>query len=146
MRLLFYSFGVQVSHKQVLICLLCLTSSQGRYNSCGVHHLPQRELVSALLGSTGRGHHLLPQAASERPPAGTRQPTVVKWYNKTVQGDEWASFRSGREACDYLFTIFPSWTECLQEQDPEGALGKCLCRRLKEGRKKKTDGHSTDPE
>lgn len=51
---------------------------QDRYHSCGVHHLPQRELVFALPSAAGHHYHLLPQASALRPAAGTHKPTLLK--------------------------------------------------------------------
>lgn len=50
-------------------------SYQGRHDSCGVHHLPQRELVFALPGAASHRHHLLPQASAHCLTAGTPNQT-----------------------------------------------------------------------
>lgn len=47
-------------------------SFQGRHYTCGVHHLPQRELVFTLPGVAGHRYHVLSAASAHRLTAGTR--------------------------------------------------------------------------
>ncbi len=55
-------------------------SYQGGYHSCGVHYLPQRELVFALPSAAGHRYHLLPQTSAHRLTAGKHKPTLNQSY------------------------------------------------------------------
>lgn len=75
---------------------------QGRHHPCGVHHLPQRELVFALPGTAGRRCHMLPQASAHCRAAGTHSSSphrlALCWHTQpacTITVCKWADSRAG---------------------------------------------------